>query len=605
MTLFKQIVITFNIFLLTFIFTDTVFANNDFETSANIEYKINESGITFVTSSILIKNKTSLIYPEKLILTIDNLKSENLKVHEEGSELEPQIDPENPQKIILNFKNKTAGIDKIKSILVTYQSPDIAIRSGDIWGLQIPQILDKSSLYDNVTIRVLVPKVFGSEAIVNPEPKKVLEEKDFFVYTFSDSTGKLNRGINMSFGKFQYFNFNLKYHLSPENSVTEIPLPPDTSLQKIFIKNITPIPSKVFIDDDGNWIASFIIKNGKALDIEVSGSAKIFSAPIRYLPSPGKDYLDKNLLPSKYWDIADTKLNLLAQQVNSPYDIYKLTSDYLNYDPSRAFPDAKRLGSSGAINNPQNALCTEYSDLFIALSRAKGIPAREIQGFAQTDNSEVMPLSLVNDVLHSWVEYWDEKQGLWIPADPTWASTNKNVEYFNNLDMKHLAFVIHGTHPEKPLPPGSYKLGDTPQKDVFVSYGTYDSNEFHADKLETTYEFNTGLNLFKKTLKLSIKNVSTEALYGKSVDIVIDNVSKSETITLPPYGEFNKNIDIQYGIFGLNAPKNVLLFVDGEKIDLKMDTEFNLYRDLSIISVFLAFVTFAVLLKVKAYSRPI
>jgi len=52
----------------------------------------------------------------------------------------------------------------------------------------------------------------------------------------------------------------------------------------------------------------------------------------------------------------------------------------------------------------------EFTDLFIALSRAAGIPAREINGFAYTDDIRLRPLDLVTDMLHAWPEYYDEEK---------------------------------------------------------------------------------------------------------------------------------------------------------------------------------------------------
>jgi len=59
------------------------------------------------------------------------------------------------------------------------------------------------------------------------------------------------------------------------------------------------------------------------------------------------------------------------------------------------------------LDNTTNAVCLEYTDLFVTLARAAGIPSRSIEGFAYTKNSRLRPLSLVDDVLHAWVQYYD------------------------------------------------------------------------------------------------------------------------------------------------------------------------------------------------------
>ena len=56
----------------------------------------------------------------------------------------------------------------------------------------------------------------------------------------------------------------------------------------------------------------------------------------------------------------------------------------------------------------------EFTDLFVAIARAAGIPARESVGYAYTTNSRLRPLSLVTDVLHAWPEYYDADKKIWV-----------------------------------------------------------------------------------------------------------------------------------------------------------------------------------------------
>ena len=54
--------------------------------------------------------------------------------------------------------------------------------------------------------------------------------------------------------------------------------------------------------------------------------------------------------------------------------------------------------------------CTEYSDLFAALCRAKGIPARVVTGFSVQSDTETAK--------HNWVEVYLKEYG-WVPFDPS------------------------------------------------------------------------------------------------------------------------------------------------------------------------------------------
>src|SRR3989344_2583826 len=114
----------------------------------------------------------------------------------------------------------------------------------------------------------------------------------------------------------------------------------------------------------------------------------------------------------------------------------------------------------------------EFTVLFIALARAAGIPAREVNGFAYTQNEKERPLSLVKDVLHAWPEYYDSDIQTWVMVDPTWGNTTGGVDYFYTLDFDHFAFVIKGVNSSYPIPAGGYKISqDLQTKDININFG--------------------------------------------------------------------------------------------------------------------------------------
>jgi len=53
--------------------------------------------------------------------------------------------------------------------------------------------------------------------------------------------------------------------------------------------------------------------------------------------------------------------------------------------------------------------------------------------------------------------------------DPTWGSTTSGIDYFKNLDLDHIAFVIKGSESEYPIPAGGYKF-ENASKDVNVRF---------------------------------------------------------------------------------------------------------------------------------------
>ncbi|MEM2109197.1 MAG: transglutaminase-like domain-containing protein [Candidatus Odinarchaeota archaeon] len=86
--------------------------------------------------------------------------------------------------------------------------------------------------------------------------------------------------------------------------------------------------------------------------------------------------------------------------------------------------------------------CSEYSDLFIALCRAYGIPARKVLGWAFSDPVNYMALGSYqyhNYSAHAWVEVYFEEYG-WIAFDPTWG--NSGYYYSGRMDPFHLVTIV-------------------------------------------------------------------------------------------------------------------------------------------------------------------
>ena len=161
-----------------------------------------------------------------------------------------------------------------------------------------------------------------------------------------------------------------------------------------------------------------------------------------------------------FWEVNNSLIKDKAQQLchsNDPVSkkassILEFVNTNLTYNNQKGFEN--RLGALGALKNPTNAVCGEFADLFIALARACGIPARGLEGYVANSRQ-------LGDVLHMWAEYFDADQKMWIVVDPTWKQTDPN----------RLILAIHGLDSRSPLPAGAYKL-DTDEKDqIIVNYG--------------------------------------------------------------------------------------------------------------------------------------
>jgi hypothetical protein len=444
-----------------------------------------------------------------------------------------------------------------------------------------------------------VPKNLGQEAYISPSPRSTDHNESHFVYRFTKDDVKTS-GVVAGFGQFQVFSFTLNYHLEnplSKTAQTEITLPPDTSYQKMYYTNLNPRPNSMYVDRDGNWIANYALKPRERVDVIASGQVQIF-ASVRPFPKPSEETLKDNLKPNTYWEVDDPNIKNLANNLKTPKAIYDYVSTTLKYDYGRVKPNVERLGASRALNAPNSAICMEFTDLFVAIARAAGIPAREVNGYAYTENPEIQPLSLVNDVLHAWPEYYDYKKNAWIPVDPTWASTTGGIDYFSKLDLRHFTFVIHGVDSVRPYPAGSYKLGINPQKDIFVSFGSLPQER--NTKLQATAYLESWIPLVANRMDLEITNPGPSAYYDVLPKIYFDKneVKYDKTIeTLLPFQTHETYIEIPFSFLGTKTPEIVRVLINGQDLEVKTGkTQVIVYN---LIFIFLLAIVFLVTILIR------
>ncbi len=547
------------IFLLIFLLLPkTIFAQGEFVTTTNITYDIADSGKTQVTYDINLRNTASDMYATSYTLTIDGLQPINPKAFENKTPL--TLEQQAKDKIVslkVNFINPVVGKDKVRNFQIVFDLDSIALKTGEIWEITVPKIADTNPT-NSYQIKLAIPKVFGDVAYISPNAQNKTETIDKNIYSFTKDQVAAS-GVSAAFGKFQTFSFELTYHLeNPLNQIAfvDVAIPPDTAFQKMHYASLAPKPSQVTIDQDGNWLARFYLKSKERVDVKALGNVQIYSSPFGPTIHPGIDYLETTKKESAFWQTTDPQIMALAQNLKTPRAIYNYVVSTLKYDYDRVKPNAIRLGAKGALTSPQNAICMEFTDLFVALARAAGIPAREINGFAYTENLQLQPLSLVADVLHSWPEYWDSTQNVWVPVDPTWGSTTGGEDFFDKLDLRHFTFVIHGSDPQKPYPPGSYKLGPNPQKDVFVAFSETPIKAYTTP----TISFETQKLLFIPiATKIKVSNPGPEALYNKTLTISFDNrlFSTNSISILPPFATYEKQVKLPFSILGNNLPSQL------------------------------------------------
>lgn len=453
-----------------FLFYKNTYASN-FTTDYDVTYKVLTNSNTNVRINVTLTNTSDVYYASSYKIAAGFEDIENIGAFDSDGPITPKVNKdERGQTIDLTFNKRVVGLGNKLIFTLSFDTKDIAQKVGKIWEVNIPGIA-KQADFSSFNVHVIVPESFGNPSFIKPQKTQASLLRQDNTYSFTkDELG--SSGISIAFGDEQIYNFALTYHLYNNHLFpikTEIALPLSTNYQEVAIDSINPKPINVVIDKDGNWLASYNLSPSEKTTVLVKGKVKIKLIPKKEILS--QEELDNYLKQRPYWQTSNDKIKKLAQNLTTPHAVYEYVVKQLKYDFSRVSQNKPRLGALGVLDSPSSAVCLEFTDLFIALSRAAGIPAREIDGFAYTQNSKERPLSLVKDVLHAWPEYYDKEKMSWIMVDPTWENTTGGIDYFNVLDFDHFAFVIKGENSDYPVPAGGYKIqADKNSKDVEVSF---------------------------------------------------------------------------------------------------------------------------------------
>lgn len=591
----------FLIFILFLKFPTSVSSQNEFFTDSVVKYKVLDSGRTSITHDITVENAYSTIYATSYTLVLENIDAQSVVAsNENGSAIETNVQKEGEKTTIkLNFSDPVVGKGAKRHFFVSYENAAYAVRTGEVWEISIPKLSLENS-YRNYSVNLTIPQSFGLEAYISPKPQSVTQGEKEKTYIFAKED-LYKTGITAGFGQFQVFTFSLSYHLEnplATSAETQIALPPDTAFQKMYFSKITPEPNDVTVDADGNWLATYKLSPRQRVDILAMGSVQIF-ASYRNFPHPDETVLSSNLKESEYWQVDDPQIKALAKELKTPEEIYKYVTSTLKYDYDRVTPNVQRLGAKKTLENPELAICMEFTDLFVAIARAAGIPAREVNGYAYTENRQLQPLSLVADVLHAWPEYYDREKGAWIPVDPTWGTTTGGEDFFNKLDLRHFTFVIHGASPLKPYPPGSYKLGPNPQKDVFVSFGKLPEGRFGQPHLSVTSK--RTIPFVRTTYTVTINNPGPSALYSLYPTVYFDGKEKSRDFleVLTPFSNYKMDVKVPFSLLGKDTPNDIKVEVLGNQITIPTNKTQVILNSLVSLFVLFGIIILAVLIKLK------
>lgn len=445
----------FFICLFVFFFASPIQAA-DFRTSYNIEYYIQDNdpqnytktsytiAITNLQPDLVIK-KFTLSFPRSFSLGSISAKDDNGTINTVTTEKDRTIE------MTFELSDPKPGLNEVNTLYLDFLQKNIFRAKGSVWEVFIPTLENKEN--DSHTITVYLPPGKHKKlSLAKPAPDIISFDKVVW-------TRDVGRSIYVVFGDMQRYSLDLTYNLTNPNVYkvyTDVAFPPDTLYQHIIIDSIIPQPDSVFSDEDGNFMARYNLDSKQSKLIVFKGLAEVYTTPRSdYRPYIQKQFeqYQKVLFNSQpFWKL-DNETPVKSNNIKDHYDYATQT---LTYNFSRIIKGNSRMGAAQALRFPDQAVCTEYSDLLIASARQRGLYVREVQGFAFANEQELRPVQQESDILHSWVEYYDPIKKIWIPIDPTWQDTS-GIDYFSSFDFNHIVFALHGKKEDYPFPAGSYK----------------------------------------------------------------------------------------------------------------------------------------------------
>jgi hypothetical protein len=511
----------------------------DFKTDYQVEYNISELQSNLnsqVSFKIKITNLRSEVFVSKFAISFPNTFSiANLKTSDDNGYITPKITTtEDKTKIELEFSNPAVGRDSVNTFFVTFDQANLFKVNGKVWEVVLPVIENKGNESYRVTVNLPVA-TNKKISISKPTPDTVTGNKIIW-------NNPNTKTIYAVFGESQVYQAELTYHLKNDQIYpvfTEVAFPPETANQKIFLQSISVPPESVRLDEDGNYLGKYFLKPLETKTIiyksliEVYSKARDDSTPyFRSAITGQKNYL---LTAKKYWQV--NKVDLI-KDLNDPKGIYDFVTGNLKYNYNKINSNNKRLGADIVLSNPDQAVCLEFTDLFVGIAREKGIFSREIEGYGFSLDPKLQPISLSSDILHSWPEYFDPKLENWISVDPTWENTS-GINYFNSFDLNHIVFVIHGKNSDYPLAAGMYKIENS--RDILIK----PTVETPSERKEIVIE---GIN-FPTTIsdnknyqgKFVIKNNGSSYLWQVPVILTSKNiVLKKDKYIIPVLAPYEK-----------------------------------------------------------------
>jgi len=198
--------------------------------------------------------------------------------------------------------------------------------------------------------------------------------------------------------------------------------------QTLLASHPTPEPDARHVSDEGNvyYIYELEMPAYGVMELEVTETVRLYQAPPPAKSDSGY-FSSLYLIGSNYSETTDDicfRARMLKGDSSKTRDVVRRIQDWLSENVEYE-PNNEELGAQYCYVHRKGA-CDEHADLFVAMARCAGIPARRVTG-------SLLNASQVRG--HAWAEYYD---GGWVYIDPS--TKRRNQPYA--LDNRHIVSCV-------------------------------------------------------------------------------------------------------------------------------------------------------------------
>lgn len=246
--------------------------SENFRTVASAIASVDENGLTKITEKIAITNLTATRYTDSYTLRVQSDQVTEVIVNEK--EMKAQTSVENGETIIrITFNENLVGERKTREFDLTYSLPKAAVVSEGTMLVTIPNLTSDDGVRLS-EIKVQTPTKFGQPAKTQPEAAQIIPSSSVIETTFNQPDQKL---VLLFGGEINYrLMAHYLFHNWHNNTTQmEVVLPSDKTGQKVVLTSIDPVPEKIFTDNRGKWVMSYLVKPQSGLDVFWTAELKI------------------------------------------------------------------------------------------------------------------------------------------------------------------------------------------------------------------------------------------------------------------------------------------------------------------------------------------